>query len=732
MTTTQAPSTRGPAGHVSAGPAADRRTARRLRLAALPGFIVLGAIVGLFALDLTGAAAPTLLNDAGPLGRYGLPTAKFLFNTAMAVTIGALVLASVVLPRSAPVRRRHRDRRAAEAAELDPGWAACLRVAEVASVAWTVSAIAVLILTFVDTAGAQALTGDFSAQLGVYVTQVPYGQMWTLIVVLAAIVSTLVFAVRGFTGIGLVTLLSFIPLVPQALMGHAAEASGHMQAVNSIGLHLIAVVVWLGGLVVLALLAPVLTGRSDLGVIVARFSALALFAWALMVVSGFFNAVLRVDSLADWTTPYGLLIIAKLGLTVALGVIGWWHRSFVIGRLAGSPADGAGAGRPDTAGARPASGTTPVQAAAASGTGTSGTVSSRVEFWRLIGVETLLFGAVMALGTVLARSQPPVPDEPPAAPTPAERLTSEPLPPEPTWAAFFTEWQLDPLWVVVAVGLAIAYIAGFVRLRRRGDAWPVGRLILWLIGMVLLVYVTSGGPMIYGRVLFSAHMIQHMLIVMIVPLPMVLGAPITLLMRAVPARTDGSRGARDWILGAVHHPYLRFWAHPVVAAVNFSGSLVVFYYSGLMWWALSTHIGHELMILHFTAAGYMFAQAMIGIDPGVSRFRYPLRLLLLLITMAFHAFFGLSIMASTTLIEGDWYGNIGHGWIPAIDDQVRGGEIAWGIGELPTLALAIIAAVQWSRSSDREAKRRDRAEDRSGDAELKAYNDMLAGLDRRR
>lgn len=727
MTTTQATSTGGQAGHGSAGPAADRRSARRLRLAALPGFIVLGTLVGLLALDSTGAAAPTLLNDAGPLGRYGLPTAKFLFNTAMAVTIGALVLAAVVLPRSAPVRRRHRDRKTAEEQALDPAWAACLRVAEAASVAWTVSAIAVLILTFVDTAGAQALTGDFSAQLGVYVTQVPYGQMWTLIVVLAAIVSTLVFAVRGFTGIGLVTLLSFIPLVPQALMGHAAEASGHMQAVNSIGLHLIAVVVWLGGLVVLALLAPVLTGRSDLGVLVARYSGLALFAWALMVFTGLFNALLRVDSLADWTTPYGILIIAKIVLTVVLAVIGWWHRSFVIGRLPGSAAGSADAGR--SAAAR--SDAARSDASGARAAEVRAAVSSRIEFWRLVGVETLLFGAVMALGTVLARSQPPVPDEPPAAPTPAERLTSEPLPPEPTWAAFFTEWQLDPLWVVVAVGLAIAYIAGFVRLRRRGDAWPVGRLVLWLLGMALLVYVTSGGPMVYGRVLFSAHMIQHMLIVMIVPLPMVLGAPITLLMRAVPARTDGSRGARDWILGAVHHPYLRFWAHPVVAAVNFSGSLVVFYYSGLMWWALSTHIGHELMILHFTAAGYMFAQAMIGIDPGVSRFRYPLRLLLLLITMAFHAFFGLSIMASTTLIEGDWYGNIGHGWIPAIDDQVRGGEIAWGIGELPTLTLAIIAAVQWSRSSDREAKRRDRAEDRTGDAELKAYNDMLAGLDRR-
>lgn len=699
--------TRSPHARPEAG-TADRRTARRLRLAAIPGLLVVGTIVGLLALDFTGAAAPTLLNDAGPLGRYGLPIAKFVFNLAMAVTIGALVLAAVVLPRSAPVRVRHRDRgkAAARPSTLDPAWTACLRVAEVASVVWTVGAIAVLILAFVDTAGAQALTGDFSAQLGAYVTQVPYGQLWTLIVVLAAIVSTCVFAVRSFTGIGLVTVLSFLPLIPQALMSHSAGASGHTAAVNSIGLHLIAVVVWVGGLVALALLAPVLTARADLGVLVGRFSGLALFAWALMVFTGLFNASLRVNSLADWMTPYGLLIVAKLGITVVLGFIGYWHRRFVIDRLTPSSAEGNGAER------------------------AAGAVSARLEFWRLIAVETLLFGAVMALGTVLARSQPPVPDEPPSRPTPAEALTYEPLPPEPTWGRFFTEWQVDPLWTVVALGLAAAYIAGFVRLRRRGDSWPVVRLVMWLIGMLLLFYVTSGGPVVYGKVLFSAHMIQHMLIVMIVPLPMVLGAPITLLMRAVPARTDGSRGARDWILGAVHHPYLRFWAHPVVAAVNFSGSLVVFYHTGIMWWALDTHIGHELMILHFVAAGYMFAQAMIGIDPGVERFRYPLRLLLLLITMAFHAFFGISIMSSTTLIEGDWFGNMGHGWIPALDDQVRGGEIAWGIGELPTLALAIIAAVQWSRSSDREARRRDRSEDRTGDAELKAYNDMLARLDK--
>jgi putative copper resistance protein D len=199
-------------------------------------------------------------------------------------------------------------------------------------------------------------------------------------------------------------------------------------------------------------------------------------------------------------------------------------------------------------------------------------------------------------------------------------------------------------------------------------------------------------------------------------------------MRAIPARRDGSRGVREWVLAIVHSRYASFFSHPIVAAINFAGSLIVFYYSGIMYPAMDTHIGHELMIVHFLLAGYFFAQSIIGVDPGIKQYPYPVRLIVLLATMAFHAFFGISIMSATALIAGDWFGNMGHGWVSALDDQVTGGEIAWGIGEFPTLGLAIIMAVEWYQSSKREATRSDRAEERTGDAELAAYNAMLAGL----
>ncbi|MGO1916916.1 cytochrome c oxidase assembly protein [Brevibacterium aurantiacum] len=668
--------------------------------AAVPLVVIGGLAVGTLAMLFTGAAEATLLNDPGPYVRFGLPAAKLVFNVAMSLTLGALMFALLILPRTA---KKGRGKQAnpttaksstPDAEPLNALWEKTLKIAEVASIAWTISAVAVLVFTFADTVGAQAYL-DFSNQLGVFLTQIAFGQLWTLIVVLIAVASTLCFGTRSFLGIAVAGVLGVGVMIPLALMGHSAEASGHTQAVNSIGLHLLGVTMWLGGLFVIALLGSDLARSNLLRSTIERYSSIALMAFAIVAFSGVVNSLLRVHSFDDLMTPYGQVIVAKTFATILLGLIGFWHRQFVIRRLG----------------------------AAASATR---------EFWRLIVVEFVIFGATMGLAVALSRSQPPVSQEPVGDPTPAEILTGEPLPPPPSFARYFTEWSLDPLWVVIAVGLSVAYIVGFINLRRRGDSWPIHRLICWLLGMIFLVYVTSGGARVYGEIQFSGHMIQHMLLIMVVPLPMVLGAPITMLMRGTKARTDGSRGVREWVLWLVHTPYMRFFANPIFASVNFAGSLVVFYYSGVMKYALEWHLGHELMIIHFLGAGYLFAQALIGIDPGVERPAYPLRLLMLLITMAFHAFFGISIMSSEVLIEGDWFGNIGADWgYSAIEDQQMGGGIAWGIGEFPTLFIAIMVAFQWSKSSDREAKRLDRREARTDDAELRAYNDMLANMAQR-
>jgi putative copper resistance protein D len=190
-------------------------------------------------------------------------------------------------------------------------------------------------------------------------------------------------------------------------------------------------------------------------------------------------------------------------------------------------------------------------------------------------------------------------------------------------------------------------------------------------------------------------------------------------------------GGREWLLAAVHSRVGSFLSHPVVAAVLFAGSLLAFYYTPLFRWATTDHVGHEWMTAHFLITGYLFVQSLIGVDPVKFRFPYPLRLLVLLATMAFHAFFGLSLIMGNGLLLADWYGALGWG-TDALADQKTGGAIAWSVGELPTVALAIVVALSWSRSDDRESKRLDRRAERGGDPDLAAYNEMLARLGRSR
>jgi len=234
---------------------------------------------------------------------------------------------------------------------------------------------------------------------------------------------------------------------------------------------------------------------------------------------------------------------------------------------------------------------------------------------------------------------------------------------------------------------------------------------------------------VYEKYLFSTHMLAHMALTMLVPVLLVPGAPVTLAARAIQKRTDESRGGREWILLAVHSKFAGVISNPIVAALLFAGSLWVFYYTSLFSWATTDHIGHQWMIVHFLITGYLFVQSLIGIDPVPYRLPYTFRLLLLLGTMAFHAFFGLALMTGTGLLLADWYGAMGRDWgVDALADQQAGGGIAWSVGEIPTIALAIIVAIQWSRSDEKETKRRDRNADRTGDAELNDYNEQLARL----
>ena len=158
----------------------------------------------------------------------------------------------------------------------------------------------------------------------------------------------------------------------------------------------------------------------------------------------------------------------------------------------------------------------------------------------------------------------------------------------------------------------------------------------------------------------------------------------------------------------------------------------MFYYSPLFELALRTHTGHVLMIVHFLLAGYLFAWALVGIDPGPRHWTPALLLVILFGTISFHAFFGVALTSGTSLLAPTFFQGLQLPWaVDLLADQRAGGAVAWGIGELPTLILALLVTLAWVRSDSAESTRLDRQADRDEDAELKAYNAQLAAMSRR-
>lgn len=655
------------------------------------------------ALLFSGAAAAREVSDPGALIRWGLPISKAIHNVSLATVIGGLIFAVGILPRNAGGSRT-KDSSAPE----HPAFTRALAVAAGAGAAWTLSAIAVLVLTYSDVAG-QSLSGDaeFTHALVYFMTDIETGRAWLTVTIVAAIVTTALFGVRSLTGLALTLILSLVGVVPIALIGHSSSSSDHEGAINSLALHLVGVSAWVGGIIMLAILSGILAGgkaaagqaaaKSDITEpTLRRFSSLAGFAFVLVFASGVINASIRITSWHDLVgSDYGQMVLAKAVATLMLGGIGLMHRQWVIPQLNRKGA----------------------------------ALSSRRVLWQLVIAELLIMGATSGIAVALGRSAPPQPTTFAPDASPAFILSGYELPPELTPERWLTEWRLDWLWIAVAAFGLAAYVLGVAKVLRRGDKWSWFHSVNWVIGLVVLTYITSGPPAVYGRVLFSAHMVDHMALTMVAPIFLVLGAPVTLALRALPARGDGSRGLREWLLLFVHSKFSQLVTHPLFAAANFAGSIVLFYYSDAFGYAMRDHVGHELMNLHFALTGYIFVLTMIGTDPLPRRAPYPMRLLLLLATMGFHAFFGVSIMGGTGLLAADYFGNLGRAWGPsALLDQQMGGAVAWGIGEVPTLLVAIGVAIMWSRSDARESKRTDRAADRNNDADLTAYNDMFAKL----
>ena len=279
--------------------------------------------------------------------------------------------------------------------------------------------------------------------------------------------------------------------------------------------------------------------------------------------------------------------------------------------------------------------------------------------------------------------------------------------PEFTLGRVFTETSLEPVPFVLTVWIAGLYLLGVVVLHRRGDHWPVGRTCSFVVGMGLFWWATSSGLAAYDTTLLSVHMVQHMVLSMLVPLALALGAPITLALRTLPARP------RRWLLVCLHSRVARVLSFPPLTFTLYVLSPWALYFTGWYDASLGSEFVHEAMHVHLVLVGCLFFWPLVGIDPVPGRVAYPFRVLLVVLTLPFHAFLGVTIMGQQELIGGTWYPSLHEGpmgtWLPTpIEDQHTAGGILWGSGDLIGLVVFVVLFVQWVRASTREAAREDR------------------------
>jgi cytochrome c oxidase assembly factor CtaG len=277
------------------------------------------------------------------------------------------------------------------------------------------------------------------------------------------------------------------------------------------------------------------------------------------------------------------------------------------------------------------------------------------------------------------------------------------------WTTIVTQARpsLPPL-VAVAV-VAGLYALGVRRLTARGDRWSPGRTAAFAAGLGVVCVATVSGLAAYDDDLFGAHMIQHMLLSMVAPIFLALGAPVTLALRTLPQR------GRGWLLALLHARVVRVLTFPAIPWLLFVGSPFALYLSGWYPATLDNRLLHELLHIHFLAVGCLFFWPLIGVDPVPGRVGHPFRILMLFATLPFHAFLGIAVMSvkddGTGLIAASHYLPL-HGLQGSVFQQQVGGGALWASGDLVGVLFLIVVLTQWMRASDREADREDRRLDR--------------------
>jgi len=558
------------------------------------------------------------------------------------------------------------------------------RLAYFSALTWSFSSALLIITSLREIIGT-----SFDLQtLRSYLTQVSLGRLQLLQLLVSLLLVIIIRRVKRNGPAVVALLLALLGLCAPLIESHSGDAGMHGLAIGSIIIHLSALSIWIG-----VIAGFLMISRETFINVNQRWRVIAPWIVISVLASGLLNSWTRMNFRDAFDGDYARILTLKVALVILVLGVAWYLRREALRR----------------------------------------TIKMK-----LIALEFGFLALTSLVGSWLSRTEPPIRgDIPSAEDLRALGLTGLRFPDEPSLWRLVISYEADGLILGSLIFVTALYLAAVVRLARRGVKWPVGRTIAFALGISAIDFATSGGLGVYANFSFSHHMMSHMVLGMIAPIGIVLGAPITLALRALPSgRENQERGLRGLLVKALSSKAVVIFSHPIIALAIFDGSLFVLYFTSIFDSLMGSHIGHLLMSLHFLLAGILFFHVIIGVDPRPRQYPYIFRIVILFAAMSIHAFFSISLLSSTTVIGVDYYQSLSTPWVSdLLADQRIGASIGWVMGEIPILLSLIATFLQWIRSDEREARRIDRASHRAralGEKDaLDHYNDYLARLAKR-
>jgi cytochrome c oxidase assembly factor CtaG len=300
------------------------------------------------------------------------------------------------------------------------------------------------------------------------------------------------------------------------------------------------------------------------------------------------------------------------------------------------------------------------------------------------------------------------------------------MPPGPlTLRSAITAWQFAPL---VSTGLALAaagYGTGARMTLRAGPRWPRGRAAAFLAGLCVIALATQGSVGVYDDVLFSDHMVQHVLLIMVAPPLLVYGRPVTLALRVTRGR------ARRVIAAAVRSRVAAALTWPPIATAVYCAVVGLTHTPPVMDLVLRDAAAHDAEHALYLLAGYLFFLPVTGSEPIRWRLSIAGRYLMLVVAMMADSFTGAVFTFQSREIFAP-YARAGRTWGPGlVADLHLGGYVMIAGSDIAMTAVALVLAVRFCRDG-MDAARRERTRPVitvADQARLAAYNTLLREME---